>query len=220
MWEAGSRSTPPFAVPPSSCTWKLKFAYPTPLVPGVGVKTKRLRGDVGSADKLTRDDSHTVVQQCSGARQRVDTYRKQRIRRTVVGVGQPEIGDAEYVVRILQGVHAVVRALRSIVDRGHINSHAPGRDIHVHATVGRAAVVLHLEGEASVARSVGIGGRGKRELACGDVGQRDVWPALTATPLTGSDCPRRAGVRDYTASRLLAGMSLGSLKPKSTTAKV
>ena len=32
-----SRSMPPFAVPPSSCTWKVNDAYPTPLALAAGV---------------------------------------------------------------------------------------------------------------------------------------------------------------------------------------
>ena len=42
--------------------------------------------------------------------------------------------------------------------------------IEVHATVDGAAVVLHLEGEAGVARAVGVGHRGEHQLAAGDVG--------------------------------------------------
>ena len=34
-----------------------------------------------------------------------------------------------------------------------------GRRIEIDAAIGRAAVVLHLEGEAGVRRAVGIGGR-------------------------------------------------------------
>ena len=35
----GSRSTPLLAVPPSSCTWKVKAAYPAPLALAAGVNT-------------------------------------------------------------------------------------------------------------------------------------------------------------------------------------
>src|SRR2546428_13840746 len=34
-----SRSTPLLAVPPSSCTWKVKLAYEAPLASAAGVKT-------------------------------------------------------------------------------------------------------------------------------------------------------------------------------------
>jgi hypothetical protein len=35
-----SLSTPPFATPPSSCTWKVKLAYAAPLWLGAGVNLK------------------------------------------------------------------------------------------------------------------------------------------------------------------------------------
>src|SRR5207237_1148249 len=47
------------------------------------------------------------------------------------------------------------------------------------------------------------------------------WPALTATPLSVSvPDPALGSVVIFTASRLLAGLSFGSLKPKSATVNV
>ena len=37
----GSRSTPPLAVPPSSCTWNVKLAYGVPLASAAGLNTSR-----------------------------------------------------------------------------------------------------------------------------------------------------------------------------------
>src|SRR5438552_1650065 len=37
----GSRSTPPFAVPPLSCTWNVKLAYGVPLASAAGANTSR-----------------------------------------------------------------------------------------------------------------------------------------------------------------------------------
>src|SRR5438876_110009 len=37
----GSRSTPSFAVPPSSCTWNVRFAYGVPLASAAGANTSR-----------------------------------------------------------------------------------------------------------------------------------------------------------------------------------
>jgi hypothetical protein len=45
------------------------------------------------------------------------------------------------------------------------------------------------------------------------------WPALTATPLSVSE-PVAGSVETFTASSTLAGVSFGSLKPKSAAAKV
>ena len=46
------------------------------------------------------------------------------------------------------------------------------RRIEIDAAIGRAAVVLHLEGEAGVAGAVGVGRRREHQLAGRDVGQR------------------------------------------------
>ena len=45
------------------------------------------------------------------------------------------------------------------------------------------------------------------------------WPSVTATPLLVS-VPAPGSVVIFTASRLLAGLSLASLKPKSAAVKV
>ena len=45
------------------------------------------------------------------------------------------------------------------------------------------------------------------------------WPAVTATPLSVS-VPAAGSVVIFTASRLLAGESLGSVKPKSAAVNV
>ena len=45
------------------------------------------------------------------------------------------------------------------------------------------------------------------------------WPAVTATPLSVS-VPAAGSVLIFTASRVLAGLSFGSLKPKSAAANV
>ena len=45
------------------------------------------------------------------------------------------------------------------------------------------------------------------------------WPAVTATPLSVS-VPSRGSVVILTAASALAGVSLGSVKPKSAAAKV
>ena len=85
---------------------------------------------------------------------------------------KPKSAAAEGVRRVLQRGDRVVGARRRIVDRGHVDAHGIGGLIQVHATVGGAAVVLHLEGEARVARAVGVGHRGEHQLAARDVGRR------------------------------------------------
>ena len=77
--------------------------------------------------------------------------------------------------------------------------------------MSRAAVVLHLEGEAGVARAVGS----RRELQLAPVMSATgmVWPAVTALP-PRSACRWSGSVVIWTARKPLAGLSLGSLKPK------
>ena len=96
---------------------------------------------------------------------RADLHRTQSVGRAVVGIAEAEVARHERRRRVSSSVVTrIVGAARGVVDRSHIDGHGPWRDIHVHPTVGRAAVVLHLEGEASVARSIGISRRGERKL--------------------------------------------------------
>ena len=91
-----------------------------------------------------------------------------------------------------------------------------GRRIEVDAAVGRAAVVLHLEGEAGVAAAIGVGRR--RELQAGpcDVaGTDELADASPAVPLLVS-VPAAGSVVIFTAKqRCWPALSFGSLKPKS-----
>src|SRR3954466_10285914 len=41
VWADGSKSTPPFAVPPSSWTWNVNEAYAAPLASAAGVNVSR-----------------------------------------------------------------------------------------------------------------------------------------------------------------------------------
>ena len=60
-----------------------------------------------------------------------------------------------------------------VVDRGDVDRHEVSRRIEIDATVGRATVVLHLEGEVAVAIAVGIGYRRENQLVGCNVGGRD-----------------------------------------------
>ena len=93
------------------------------------------------------------------------------------------------------------------------------RRVEIDAAVGGAAVVLHLEREAGVAGAVGVGGRGEHQLAAVMSATATNWPAVTATPLSVS-VPAPGSVVIFTASSVLAGVSLGSLKPKSAAVNV
>ena len=75
--------------------------------------------------------------------------------------------------------------------RGDVDRHRLGRRVEIDAAVGRAAVVLHLEGEAGVGRAVGVGGRREHEQPARDVGDRDELPGRHRHAVVG----QRAGGR-------------------------
>ena len=61
-----------------------------------------------------------------------------------------------------------------------------GRRVEIHPAIGRAAVVLHLEGEAGVAVAVGIGRRRELQQPASDVGDTTPnAPEDTATAIVG-----------------------------------
>src|SRR5204863_1200692 len=80
---------------------------------------------------------------------------------------------------------------RRIVDRGDVERQRAGGGVGIDARVGRAAVVLDLEGQAGEGRAVGVERRLVAELAGADGGRVDA--------LAGGD--RRAAQRDGAASR-------------------
>ena len=116
--------------------------------------------------------------------------------------------------------HRLVGARRRVVDRGDVDRDRVRRRIEIDAAVGRAAVVLHLEGEAGVAVAVGVGRRREHQLAGRDVGHADELSGRHRARRCRSACPPPAACVIFTASRLLAGVSFGSLKPKSAAANV
>ena len=85
-----------------------------------------------------------------------------------------------------------VAAGRGIVDRGDVDRHRVRRRIEIDAAIGRAAVVLHLEGEAGVrlvplALAAGVNLKLPAVMSLADTN----WPATTAMPLS-SACRRPA----------------------------
>ncbi len=73
--------------------------------------------------------------------------------------------------RILQRRDRIVRALRRVVHRRHVDGQRIGRGIQVHAAIRRTAVVLHLEGEESRARRTRRGR--KTELARNNIADQN-----------------------------------------------
>ena len=68
------------------------------------------------------------------------------------GIAEAEVGRRERVGRVLVGGHRLVGARRRVVDRRDVDGDRVRRLVEVDAAVGGAAVVLHLEREARVAR--------------------------------------------------------------------
>ena len=128
-------------------------------------------GDVGHGHALSGRHRHAVELQRARAGQRRDLDRQQVVGRAVVRVGEAEVGCGEGVRGVLQRVHRRVSSRRSVVDGGDVDRDGVGRLVEIDAAVGRAAVVLHLEGEAGVARAVGVGRRGEFQQTGSDVAQ-------------------------------------------------
>ena len=83
------------------------------------------------------------------------------------------------------------------------------------AAVGGAAVVLHLEGEARRSRGRWRWRPGvKTSLPAAMSATLIDWPAVTPTPFSVS-APAAGSVVIFTLAKALAGLSFGSLKPKS-----
>ena len=125
------------------------------------------------------------------------------------GIGEAEVGRGEGVRGVFERGDGLVGARRRIVDRGHVHGHRVGRGIEIDAAVGRAAVVLHLEGEAGVARAVGVGRRRELQVARRDVGHRHELAGGDRDAGQRQACPRPGSVVILTAVSALAGLSLG-----------
>ncbi len=149
-----------------------------------------------------------------------DLHRQQVVGRRVVRIAEAEVGGRERVGRVLQRGDRLVGARRGVVDRGDIDRDRVGRRIEIDAAVGRAAVVLHLEGEAGVGRAVGVGRRRELQQAGRDVGHGDELAGGHGHAVVRRALPAAGSVVIFTASRLLAGVSFGSLKPKSAAVNV
>ena len=97
VFGVGSRSTPPLAVPPSSCTWNVKVAYGVPLSFGVGRELQIARRDVRDRNALARRHVHPVELQLPVARQRRDRHRRQALAGVSFGSVNPKSRRRERV---------------------------------------------------------------------------------------------------------------------------
>ena len=143
----------------------------------VGVRRRReleiARRDVRRRNKLPGGDRNPGQSKRTRARQRGDFDVEQRVRRSVGGIGETEIGNGKRVSGIFERGDRLVGARRRIVHRGHVDRHRARRGVEIHAAVRGAAVVLYLERETGVARAAGIRRRRELEVAGRDVRRRD-----------------------------------------------
>ncbi len=134
------------------------------------------RGNVGHGDGLPRRHRHPAQLDGAGAGQRGDLDRQQVVGRAVTDIGKAEVSGGKGVIGVLVGGHCVVGTGGAIVDRGDVKGDGIGRRVEIDPAVGGAAVVLHLEGEAVISQTVGIGHRGEFQLAGGNIHRRDRLP--------------------------------------------
>jgi len=99
-------------------------------------------------------------------RQRGDLHGRESVGRAVVRIGEAEVRRGEYIRRVFRQDHRVGGAHRGMIWAGfrHVEGHGLGGRIQIRAAVGRAAVVLHLEGEAGVGAAIAVGGGGEGQI--------------------------------------------------------
>ena len=145
------------------------------VIPAVGIQctgvAQLARSDIGSADLLIeRYGSPTcaVVLQSAKTLQRADLH-PCNLAAFNVAVAT-EVVQGQKRCRVFQHGHAVIARHRCIVDSGYIKANGVRRLVKVDATVGRATIVFHLEGEVCIASAIGVARRGIDQLAASDVG--------------------------------------------------
>mgnify|MGYP003694152595 CR=1 FL=1 len=105
-------------------------------------------------DEVTGVDQHAVVGEAARSRQRRDLHRAQRVGRTVGGVAEAEVGRCRRYTRVSSSVLTVLSVPAGASFTAVTSMLIVLADwIQIHPAVGDAAVVLHLEGEARVARA-------------------------------------------------------------------
>ena len=105
--------------------------------------------------------------------QRRDLHSTEVVGRVVVRIAEAEVGHREGVRPCPPAWSTrLVGSRRRIVDARDVDGDRVGRRIEIDAAVGRAAVVLHLEGEAGVGLPLALAAGVNVQLAGRDVGDR------------------------------------------------
>src|SRR3989441_163909 len=215
----GSTSTPPFAVPPLSCTWKVKLAYGVPLASAAGASTSR---PASMSPTLTNWPATTAAPR---------TLSVPVPGSVVIFTAWKALGGVSWGSVKPKSARANVYAVSSSV-----------------VTVVAVPTGASLTGVTFTVSARGVGSRSTPPLAvpplsctwnvklaygapfasaAGVNTSRPAsmsptltnWPATTAAPRTLS-VPVPGSVATLTAWKPLAGVSWGSVKPKSARANV
>ena len=140
---------------------------------GIGREDQLAGIDVRDQDRVARIDGDAIVLQHAIGRNGGDDHGLESVRHGVVGIAEAEIRRREGIGHVLIGCDGGVRTGRGVIQgRGDVDRHAVGGLIEVHAAIGDAAVILHLEGEIAEARARTGAGR-IDQLVGGDVRNQD-----------------------------------------------
>ena len=156
-----------------------------------------------------------LSRQGAGGRQRRDLHGQQVVGRRVVGIAEAEVASGERVGRVFQRRDRVVWCRRRVVDGvtlivivlGDGSRSTPPLAVPPSSCTWKVKLAY---GRAVGVRPAGVNFSNPPVMSASGMN----CPAVTATPLS-SACRQLGSVVISTASRLLAGVSFGSLKPKS-----
>ena len=81
----------------------------------------------------------------------------------IARIAETEVGGSELVDAVFQDGEGAIAAGWLLIDRNDVDRERVGGGIQIHAAVGSATVVAHLDGEGGVARTHGIGRRAEQQ---------------------------------------------------------
>ena len=214
VFGVGSRSTPPLAVPPSSCTRKVKLASPAPYVLAPGAQTSL--PDVMSASvttwpavtaaPLSRSDppaGSVVILIASRALAGVSNG---SVKPKSAAANVTAVSSRVVIVLSAPAGASLTAVTLNVMVLGDWSRSTPPLAVPPSSRTWKV--------KAASALPLALTGGVQTSLPDVMSASATTWPALTATPLS-RNVPPVGRVVIFTASKALAGVSLGSVKPKS-----
>lgn len=153
--------------------------------------------DVRDADEAVGRDREAVVGERAGAGQAGDLHREQIVGGRFVRVGETKVGRVENERHVLKRRDGIAGSNRRVIDPAgveDVDRHGAGDGIEIDAAVGRAAVILHLEGQACISNAGRVVGGRELEIAAVDVAVADDIVGADRAAVVGER--PRAGQRD------------------------